>query len=166
MTDLNHLTIPGAFRALLYKDQLISLRPEPGEAGKPPAFLGNRERNIVVIVSDPDAKFINERDWKFFTDLLNACELTVADIALVNCFHTPARYGEIEKAFRPSSLLVFGVSARQLDMPVNLPDFQVQPFGEGHLLMCPSLAAIQPDKELKKQLWGALKKIFNLKKKP
>ncbi len=162
--DLNSVTLNTKFRALLYKNNLICLGSNPVRAKEKIDFLGNNEQGIVFLVSDAKNKFLDESQWKFFNDLLSASRLTVADVAVINFYHNPVSYEKLNLQFSPLKFLIFGVNSQQLDLPFNIPNFQVQKYHEHSLVICPPLDEIQKDKKLKKQLWDALQKIFELKK--
>ncbi len=102
---------------------------------------------------------------KFINDLLTACQLTIADIALVN-FSSENTFSYRELIFRlqPKKVLIFGLSANDLDLPFTIPFFQMQNFQEQVYMTSPSIAELQTNVELRKQLWGCLQKIFNLQK--
>lgn len=162
--DLNSVVLNKKFLASLYKNNLIYLNYVAAGDKEKIDFLGNNEKGIIFLVKDAANKFLDESQWKFFNDLLNACQLTVADVAVINFYHNPISYEEIKQQFNPSKLLIFGVDSSQIDLPFNIPGFQVQNYSEQTLMLCPALAEIQKDKELKKQLWSGLQKIFNLQK--
>ena len=47
----------------------------------PIKFLGEHQKKILVLVQDINAVHLNERDFDLLTSILNACKLTIADIA-------------------------------------------------------------------------------------
>ena len=59
---------------------------------------------------------------------------------------------------------MFGISAKKLDLPFEIPYFQVQNFQGRLYTISPPLAEIQLDNNLKKRLWACLQKIFNIQK--
>jgi hypothetical protein len=128
-------------------------------------FLGGNEKKIVFLFNDNQNKFLADVQMKFLYDLLTACALTMADIALVNYFHNKTMtYRELQAQLQPKKILVFGISANDLDLPFNIPFFQMQNFGEEVYVISPSIEEVQVNLELKKQLWACLQKIFNIRK--
>ena len=102
---------------------------------------------------------------KFLYDLLTACQLTMGDIALVNFFHNNTiTYRELMVQLQPKKILIFGISANDLDLPFTIPFFQMQNFQEQVYMISPSIEELQMNIELKKQLWACLQKIFNIRK--
>lgn len=47
-------------------------------------FLGRNNRNLVILVSYPDILHISESSLEFLSFVLKACQLTLADVAIVN----------------------------------------------------------------------------------
>lgn len=56
-------------------------KTEPGIS-----FLGGNEKKIAFLFNDDKNKFLADVQVKFLNDLLAACKLTMADVALVNFF--------------------------------------------------------------------------------
>ena len=89
----------------------------------------------------------------------------MADIALVNFFHNnTVTYRELTDQLQPKKILIFGISANDLDLPFTIPFFQMQNFQEQVYMISPSIEELQMNIELRKQLWACLQKIFNLLK--
>jgi len=161
--DLNKITLSKRTQSLLYGNSLVCISAGNVNKENKIDYLGNNEKRIIFIVNDPLNKFLDESQWKFFNDLLNACQLTMADIALINFHHGKATYHELEQ-LNPGKLFAFGVSAMELDLPFNIPLFQKQNYQGQTLMLCPSLFEIQSSQPLKKQLWNHLRNIFNIQK--
>ncbi|MEP6949064.1 MAG: hypothetical protein ABI863_07320 [Ginsengibacter sp.] len=128
-------------------------------------FLGGNEKKIIFLFNDHQNKFLADVQMKFLYDLLKACELTMGDIALVNYFHNNTiTHRELMVQLQPRKILVFGITAGDLDLPFNIPFFQMQNFGEQAYMISPSIEEVQMNIELKKQLWACLQKFFNIRK--
>jgi hypothetical protein len=128
-------------------------------------FLGGNEKKIIFLFNNDQNRFLADIQVKFLYDLLTACQLTMGDIALVNFFHSNTiTYRELMAQLRPKKILIFGISAVDLDLPFTIPFFQVQNFQEQVYMICPSIEELQINLELKKQLWACLQKIFNIRK--
>lgn len=128
-------------------------------------FLGGNEKKIIFIGKDNQNKFLGDNQMKFLNDLLSACHLTMADIAFLNFReNNNLTYHDLTEQLSPKKVLIFGVTAKELDLPFAIPFFQVQNFHEQVYLISPPLEEIQHSKELKKQLWNCFQKIFNIQK--
>lgn len=149
----------------LYSKALVDLNtvksPEPKKEGAPFNWLGNNEKNILIVVNEPAAVFLQDADLNLLLGILTACKLSMADIALIN-FHKNdhADYNNMNAALNPSTILLFGVDPVQLDFPLNFPHFQLQAYNGQHYLCSPALNALAADVSLKKQLWLSLQKHF------
>ena len=127
--------------------------------------LGENNGHILFLVNDANNKFLADDEMKLLSDLLTACKISMADIALVNYHQHPGvSYQTLTKQFQPKKLLIFGVTASELDLPFAIPFFQLQKFQEQLYMISPSLTGFLNNIDLKKELWTSLKKIFLLQK--
>lgn len=125
--------------------------------------LGSNKKNVLVLVSEENIPFLNDADLHFLSGILEACRLSLADIALVNI----SRYNSLNfkiliTQFNPSKNILFGVEPSALELPLHFPHFQIQQFNNQLYLSGPSLKELIADKQLKLQLWGSLKKLFSI----
>lgn len=150
----------------LYSKALVDLntmKAVPENAAQPGFnWLGNNEKNILIVVNEPAAAFLQDNDLNLLVGILTACKLSMADIALIN-FHKneQADYNSLNKALNPSTILLFGTDPAKLDFPLNFPHFQLQGYNGQHYLSSPALNMLAADVSLKKQLWQSLQKHFN-----
>ena len=123
--------------------------------------LGENEGNILLLVNNEENKFLADDEMKLLSDLLTACKISMADIALVNYHqHPEMNYQLLGDQFHPKKILAFGVTAADLELPFAIPFFQVQKFQDQSYMISPSLADFINNVGLKKLLWNSLKKIF------
>ena len=135
----------------------------------PPAplkFLGDHLKQIMVIVNDPSAVHLNETDLGLLSSILNACKLTLADIALINTAQQPLSMHEMLTTLPSQLVLAFDLSATQLK--IKLPTTLYKPIvlGDTHILFSSSLQSMQGADQTakleKSKLWNALKLLFKL----
>ena len=127
--------------------------------------LGENEGNILFLVNNTQNKFLADDEMKLLSDLLSACKISMIDIALVNYNqHPKMNYHELIDQFQSKKILIFGVTATDLELPFTIPFFQIQQFQEQLYMISPSLGGFINNVELKKELWNSLKKIFLLQK--
>ncbi len=135
----------------------------------PPAplkFLGDHLKKIMVIVNDSNAVHLNETDLGLLSSILNACKLTLADIALINTAQQPLSMHEMLNTLPSQLVLAFDLSAAQLK--IKLPTTLYKPIvlGETHILFSSSLQSMQGADQTakleKSKLWNALKLLFKL----
>ncbi len=122
--------------------------------------LGENQSNILFIVNDPAHKFLPDEEMELLTRLVSACQLSLADIALVNFNSNKYNYQQYNERFQPKKILIFGVKNASLELPFDIPHFQVQQFQQQFYLTAPSLNALLNNTALKKELWGSLQKLF------
>lgn len=135
-------------------------------APTPIKYLGDHLKKILVIVNDPEAVYLNETDLGLLSSILNACKLTLADIALMNVAQQPLSMHEILTTLPSQLVLVFELNSTQLK--IKLPTTLYKPIvlGDTHILFSSSLKSMQgmdqAAKMEKSKLWNALKLLFKL----
>ena len=126
-------------------------------------YLGKNNRHILIVVNEKDHKFLGDDELSFLMNILNACNVTMADAALVNAYADEnVVYENLIVNFEPSTILFIGTEPQALGFPVQIPLYQVLAYNKQQYLCTPSLQKLSADKEEKKQLWVALKKIFSI----
>lgn len=134
------------------------------DAGIKPAqkYLGGNARSITVLVRYHDAPYLNDTLFEFFTGILNACKLSMKDIALINLVPTPGDYKTIISETQPSRFLMLGIEPADIGLPMQFPQFQVYTHDKISYLSSPALDVLLDDEALKRELWKALKALFEL----
>ena len=128
-----------------------------------PAFLGQNGRGILVVNDEAGAPYLTDADLTFLTNVLGACQLGLGDVAIVNWQRLGATDGlALATELDARQVLLFRVTPDAFGLPANFPAFQVQNLGGRTYVHAPALAQIAADKELKKALWLALKKMFGV----
>ena len=171
--SLNSIKFEPADIASLYKNSLVEINAkkqvstqakagdEPNAAGW--KYLGENKKKTLVIVRSTDAVHIPDKQLSFLTKLLAACNLNLADVAILNFQdHNSSTFNEILNYFKPKVVLLFDVEPGEFGLPMVFPQFQVQGYKDTVFVSSPALDIIEPDKSLKGKLWVCLKKIFNL----
>jgi hypothetical protein len=131
-------------------------------------YLGNNERKIAVLVNDDKNMYLSDENLEFLSVILNACQLNLSHIALVNFNNTPLNFIELKEQLQPQYLLSFGIEALQIQLPFAMPDYQVQQYNNCTIVTAPAFQVLnnktQNAKAEKMKLWKSLQKIFNLEK--
>jgi hypothetical protein len=150
-------------------EQTIETKKEAIKAVKwegPIKSLGEHHKKITVIVNDPNSVHLNEMDFILLTSILNACRLTIADIALINIGKQPAGLHQILQELPSTLVLSFAVDATQLKVKLPSTLYKVTQLGETKILFSNALSTMQGTgveaKQEKAKLWTVLKKIFEL----
>ena len=126
-------------------------------------YLGDHKKNILLIVKYDDATYLPDEPLNFLTSVLNACKLSLGDVAILNISNAPSHlYTDVLEKFKSLFIILFGTTPGEFEMPVDFPEFQTQPFNNCTFLHAPTLEVLESDKVLKSKLWVCLKKMFNL----
>ena len=135
----------------------------------PPAtfkVLGNNRRHITLLVHSPGSGFMPDNQLAFLTKILEACRMTLADVAIVNHAAAPVTIAALRQQLQPKIVLLFGVEPTAIRMPINFPTFKQLSYDDCTYLSSPALDQLVPDtgdsKLLKSKLWVSLKTLFDV----
>jgi hypothetical protein len=160
--SLNNIQLKSSLLADLYKNCLVETSTNSALETKQPKYLGNNQKNIIVIVSHQTVPFLPDEELSFLTTILAACKLSMADIGVINNDRVePTDLKNIIQS-EAKNILLFGVEPLTIGLPINFPPFQLQPFNNRTYLHAPALSQIENDKALKARLWSALKVLFGI----
>ncbi|MCR6721474.1 MAG: hypothetical protein NVV59_14585 [Chitinophagaceae bacterium] len=131
-----------------------------------PAFLGNNQQQVTIIVQYADAVHLPDEQLQFLTTMLNACKLSLGDVAIHN-FNPEKNLvaRDITSELKSKVVLLFGVTPDVFGLPTHFPAYQVQPLAGITYLYSPALEYYKTPDETesrtrKSQLWVCLKQIF------
>jgi DNA polymerase III psi subunit len=150
----------------LYKKNLFDMRGVQPERSTEPtttiSHLGKNEKNVLVVVDAPGTAFLPDADLNLLVKILTACNLSLADVALVN-YHTNTgiNYESLMEKFEPVSIFLFGVLPADLQFPLHFPYFQLQLYNNQTYISAPALNQLAINNEQKKELWACLKKYIS-----
>lgn len=165
--ELDKLQFPAFLYRSIFKNHLVDLKSNTdrkiSKSEREIQFLGGNEKKVTFLFNDDANKFLPDAQMKFLSDLLTACHLNMADIAIVNIHGEKIAYNDLVTQLQPEKVLLFGVSTNDLDLPFTIPFFQIQNYQLTTYMVCPGLEEIQQSLALKKQLWSCLQKIFKIK---
>jgi len=151
----------------LYKNALVDIDfRQPGAKSLKPdmlLFLGKNQKNISVIVNEENVLYLPDESLSFLIGILDACKLSLSDIALINFGkNKDINYKILQEKFKPGIILFFGVEPALLEFPLQFPHYQLQSYAHQTYLSAPSLGLLATDKQQKQQLWTSLKKLFSI----
>ena len=175
MKEVNN-KLPNSVLVQLYKESIVLCeaasnvdKKETTEEATPTVpikFLGEHQKKILVLVQDTNAVHLNERAFDLLTSILNACKLTIVDIALINLANKNFSLHQILTQVPSDFVLIFDLNPTQLK--IKLPTKLYTPIllGETQLLFSNNLSTMQgidTDSKIEKtKLWSALKLLFKL----
>lgn len=129
-------------------------------------FLGSNQKNITLVVNETGARYLKDDSLQFLSSILSACKLNLGDVAIVNYHQDPVDYLLVKEKLAPRFLLLFDVTAKQVQLPFTIPFYQVQDYDKCQILLVPSLEKMlgvsQEAKLEKSRLWLSLQKMFQV----
>ena len=129
-------------------------------------YLGQNSKEVIVVVESTDAAYINDAALQFLTKLLKACGLHLGDIAIVNTRIQPLNFVALKDELGAKTILLFGVDTADINLPFDIPLFQVQHYAGCTIVPAPALTELDSEtkeaKVKKRDLWESLKRCFNL----
>jgi hypothetical protein len=125
-------------------------------------FLGKNGKKVLVMVMHASVPILPDEELSFLTNILSACKLGLSDIAIVNCHQVHVEALQQLIAEEGKKVLMFGLEPLAIGLPINFPQFQLQPFDGRTYLYGPALSELQNDKNLKMKLWTSLKNLFGI----
>lgn len=125
-------------------------------------YLGDNNKKVLIIVNSPDAVHLPDKELQFLTNMLTACQLSLADVAIVNINNQTLDYKELLKELKSRSALLFDIEPSGLGLPMSFPFFQIQPYAGCSFLYVPALKDLEEDKVQKSKLWVSLRRLFNI----
>ncbi|HTR27750.1 MAG TPA: hypothetical protein VMH27_00670 [Puia sp.] len=173
--SLNTIQLPDFVVRELYKDALLPAEAPaltaPGGGGQTPAvagirYLGDNRRQVTLVVHAPGSSFLPDAQLSFVAKLLQACQMTLADVAIVNYAATEVNIGVIKDQLHPKTVLLFGTDPTAIRLPLHFPIFKPIDYDSCKFLSAPGLEQLVANTEesrlLKSKLWVCLKTIFDV----
>ncbi|MGE5107281.1 MAG: hypothetical protein ACM3H8_07040 [Sphingobacteriales bacterium] len=165
--SFDNIQLPASLLADLYKDSIVQLddvekRVLTEQSTASVKFLGENKKGILILVEDKTAPFLNEISFRFLLNILTACKLNMADVALINKTNLKIPLIQAINELTVKTILIFGIESREMNLPIDFPHYQVQKHGNLSYLTSDDFETLEADKQRKGKLWLCLKKIFDL----
>lgn len=159
--NLNNISLPPQLIADLYHHSLVEGEAIAVPQTTPVPSLGKGRKGILIIVDKPDVPYLPDNELEFLTKVLTACQLGLADVAIVNWRKAPHHDTDsMLEQFDASTVLLFDVEPTLFQLPTNLPLYTCYPLQNRNYVAAPALHQIEKTKEAKAQLWTVLKQLF------
>lgn len=156
---------------LLYKDLLVTTSlslphaetpaSEPAQSAPTalPPLKGKFQKKFLWLVYEPEHPFLDEADFQFLSQVLEACRMNLDDIYLCNCFHSSLPLPGLLHELKPVTVIASGLPASWVTAATAYEPVQQQ-----GTLVCKTeaLSVIRADKTIKSKLWLSLKQILGL----
>ena len=159
----------------LYKKVLISStnktlptleKVEKNEIRNLLEFLGENKKGIAIVVNNPNAVYITDEQLQLLTNLLQACSLSLADVAIINIANKKINFTILKSTLKFDYLLMMGIDIEAFELPLIFSKNKVQHFDKISLLITENLSILMGKtnevKNEKRALWNALKIMFNI----
>jgi hypothetical protein len=169
-----NIKLPDFIIADLYKDSLVVLNEESvqsaAEVGaevkaEEPFYSGNNTQHICIILNSTTHVFTDDESLQLLSNLLAALNYTLADVAIINHQRTPLAFTQISEVLQPRVCLLFGVTTQALQLPIIIPNYQLQRYENCTFIQACSIDDMKTNddkaKGEKRKLWNSLKAVFN-----
>lgn len=171
--SLNNLSLTNSLVQELYTRHLVLTKdgqqvttggsPEITETPPSPIqFLGKNNRRFVILVNEPQAVHITDSSFEFLGNILKACQLNAADVAIVNLSTQQFAAEHLISSLEPVFIADF--SEMEIGLPTQatlLVPYKLQNY---QYLKAPRLEQLNQAsdavKPMKRQLWEALKQML------
>jgi hypothetical protein len=149
--------------ATLYDQPLIARKGN--EDGRPVSelapFLGNNTQHILLLIHNPQEAYLAEPLFRLLSNLLNACKLTLDDVALVNMAHlAQPDVNALVSQFGAHKVILFG--DHFLRFFTGRKKNNVWEESGCQFLVTDTLDDMDADKQLKIPFWNVLRVFFHL----
>lgn len=122
---------------------------------------GQNSKGIAVLVTLPDADFMQLPQLGFLQKILGAIGLKADDVAYVNNISGElAQFEDLQQALEVKYIISFA-SRVETDLPhEKFTLYNPVTVGDVPIVFSHALAMLENNVEYKKQLWGALQRVF------
>ncbi len=151
----------------LFKNSLVEFYETESEK-KPKVVLpfnvlGNNRSRVVIIIENDETIYLPDTQLNFLLGILSACKLSMEDVAILNIKKNKGvSYKAIELELKAEKIILFGVSAVQIELPIEFPRYQIQQYNNQTYVNAAPLSHLQDDKAEKTKLWNCLKQLFSI----
>lgn len=151
----------------LFKNSLVEFYGTESEkktkVALPFNVLGNNRCRVIIIIENDETIYLPDIQLNFLLGILSACKLSMDDVAILNIKkNKTVSYKAIEMELKAEKIILFGVSAVQIELPIEFPNYQIQQYNNQTYVSAAPLSHLQNDKAEKTKLWNCLKQLFSI----
>jgi hypothetical protein len=169
--DFKTLQLPPSLVAKWYENALIgeATTAVPNAAAGPDqskkiSALGKNLERLLILVHYSDEVHIPEKPLEFLGNVLKACGMNLADVAIVNVANFKPTFQQLIKELNPLRVIVFGSEAQIIyaNQPALFERLQMPLPG----IVAPALDEMNGDKKdarlMKSKLWLSMKALLDI----
>lgn len=173
--SLNEIRFTPSLLVDLYKDSLVSIdEGKPSKPAKrsaeaelqPIKFLGKNLKNILIVVNKETSIYLPDDELSLLTKMLSACNLTLADVAIVNVAGSSVSVEQLEVECKPGRMLLLASTFPADFSNLANTEYLIQQHKGYSYFFGPDLKDMLGEtasaRSIKTKLWGALKQMFGL----
>jgi hypothetical protein len=171
--DLNKITLGPELLHAFYAEQLTLLSSQSAKQKKESddvqdlgAGVTKNKKNITLLYTAQSRKSSGKAQLDFIQKILQACKLTLEDVALLPVPDEGITIEQLKASYQPAILVMFGLDPTSIGLPIRFPEFKLQSYDGTTYLAAPEIALLMEDTEngklLKSRLWACLRSLFNL----
>ena len=146
--------------AQLYRAPLV---PRQGEAEPVTGLrvLGHNGKGVLFVIHNEKEAFLEDTLFTFFTKILGACGMSMADVALVNLAGDEPDFLTLKSRLAPEKVVLLGTSLTGVSSAGH-PKNRVWEDQHCRFIHTDALPQLRDNLQLKTEFWAALKQLFNL----
>ncbi len=160
--SLNNITLSTRLLVDLFPNVLIEQYATHVPEKPYPDYIEMNKKHILILFSKDETNILSEFELNFLNNVLMACRISLADVAILNWPKVEMNYNKILETLEPATILLFNIDPISFGLPINFPPFKIQAHNKKTYLHAPSLLEIENNVDLKKKLWASLKLLFSL----
>ncbi|QES90801.1 hypothetical protein [Rhizosphaericola mali] len=131
-----------------------------------PFWLGENKKQVCIILHDRNNVFISEHSLDFLGKILSACQLNIADTAIINMARTPVNLEQIQQYIQPKFLLSFHIKFNTIGLNDDIKLYQPNRKNGCSYLLAGDLDKMNDGSDASKQekgrFWISLKQLFGI----
>ncbi|MBX2939382.1 MAG: hypothetical protein KF880_04835 [Ferruginibacter sp.] len=168
--------LPPQVIAQLYPNTLVQLnqihevqkvthaKTPAGDLGIPSVkYLGENRKHITLLIYNQNLAFLEDNELEQLIKILQACHLSLLDVAIVNLAHThPLEPRQIMLQTEATQAIIFIPQPDILGLESHVPLYEIIHVAEVECTFSEPLEKIIGSQDVKKKLWRALKSLFKL----
>ncbi len=133
--DLNNINLPSSLLSDFYKNHLIenagtkstitTAAPETSHSKKSIQYLAKIKKEFAYLFLMKKTSTYPDEQLNFLTTILQACQLNLGDVAIINHYRSKLSFEELRKQITCNQLLIFGVNTKDIGLG-EIPLFTIQ----------------------------------------